>query len=192
MISQPSLLKDGLRVAGDICEGELRAHALYWIHNEIYKNTVVWLAFADGKPVGFAGGHLANLRNKDAVKFFILDIICTKKIKGCTNVGTHLIHQVEKAARRMGAKYMKLESVVPAIRFYTRQGYVRSANPCASRVDRALADAQARSQYEEIVQKYRRVGREPPDFWYLLDGRIYPGNSLDSWDTVILTKCLKK
>lgn len=190
MFSGPEL-KQGFRLAGEVnCFETLGSYSSTWVRDAGSKERiVVWIAFANDLPIGMAGGY--QVKNKNPR--FVLSIICTKKNApgGCSNVGTHLMHQVEKSVRRLGLPYIELESVVDAIRFYTRLGFVRSANPCAARADKALADKKAKAQFDTEVQMYITTGRPIPQWWHMFNGRFYPDDGRTA-DVVILKKCVQK
>ena len=179
-------LREGLRLGTEAgCFGTFD-----WIDEEDMENPVIWIAFANGKPVGYAGGHkAASGRSR-----FILSIICSKKnVTGCGNIGTHLMYQVEKEARRLGASYIELSSVVDAIRFYTRTGFVRADDPCASKEDKERADSRAKALFDKKVKKYIAEGLTIPESWHIYNGRFYPKEDrIISSSAVVLKKCILK
>jgi len=179
-------LREGLRLGTEAgCFGTFD-----WIDEEDMENPVIWIAFANGKPVGYAGGYkAASGRSR-----FILSIICSKKnVTGCGNIGTHLMYQVEKEARRLGASYIELSSVVDAIRFYTRTGFVRADDPCASKEDKERADSRAKALFDKKVKKYIAEGLTIPESWHIYNGRFYPKEDrIISSSSVVLKKCIRK
>jgi hypothetical protein len=186
MFSGPEL-KQGFRLAAEVsCYETLGSYNSTWSRDAPRKRIVLWIALANGLPVGMAGGY----QKKSS---FMLSIICTKKNApgGCSNVGTHLMHQVEKSVRKMGLPYIELESIEDAIRFYTRLGFIRSANPCAARADKALADKKAKDQFDTEAQRYIAAGRPVPAFWHIFNGRFYPDDGRAAGE-VILKKCVQK
>jgi GNAT superfamily N-acetyltransferase len=179
-------LREGLRLGTEAgCFGTFD-----WIDEEDMENPVIWIAFANGKPVGYAGGHKATSGRSR----FILSIICSKKnVTGCGNIGTHLMYQVEKEARRLGASYIELSSVVDAIRFYTRTGFVRADDPCASKEDKERADSRAKALFDKKVKKYIAEGLTIPESWHIYNGRFYPKEDrIISSSAVVLKKCIRK
>lgn len=185
-----SELTQGFRLAAEVsCYETLGSYNSTWNRDAPRKRIVLWVALANGLPVGMAGGYQVQNKNPR----FVLSIICTKKNLpgGCSNVGTHLMHQVEKSVRKMGLPHIELDSVVDAIRFYTRLGFVRSADPCAARADKALADKKAKDQFDTEVQMYRTAGRPIPHWWHIFNGRFYPDDGRAA-DEVKLKKCVRK
>lgn len=182
-----SELKQGFRLAAEVsCYETLGSYNSTWNRDAPRKRIVLWIALANGLPVGMAGGY----RKKSS---FMLSIICTKKNApgGCSNVGTHLMHQVEKSVRKMGLPYIELESIADAIRFYTRLGFIRTANPCAARADKALADKKAKEQFDTEAQRYIAAGKPIPHWWHIFNGRFYPDDGRAAGE-VILKKCVQK
>jgi hypothetical protein len=189
LVVRDSELKKAMRLLGDMCE-TLGSYSSSWIRDAPKEKIVIWIAFANDLPIGMAGGYQVKNNNRSR---FVLSIICTKKNPpgGCSNVGTHLMYQVEKSVRKMGLPYIELDSVVDAIRFYTRLGFVRSDNPCAARADKALADKKAKDQFDTEVQRYITAGKPIPGWWHIFNGRFYPYDGRAASE-VILTKCVRK
>ena len=182
-----SELTQGFRLAAEVsCYETLGSYNSTWNRDAPRKRIVLWVALANGLPVGMAGGY----QKKSS---FMLSIICTKKNSpgGCSNVGTHLMHQVEKSVRKMGLPYIELESIEDAIRFYTRLGFIRSADPCAARADKALADKKAKDQFDTEARRYISAGKPIPHWWHIFNGRFYPNDGRAAGE-VNLKKCVQK
>ena len=191
MVRGSELMK-AMSLMEDVCDSDaLGSHAATW-HRGIPRDKMfIWMAFANGIPIGMAGGY--SKYSAQVKSHFMLSILCTKRNPpgGCSNVGTHLMHQVEKSVRKMGIPYIEIDSIDSAIRFYTRLGYVRSADPCASRADKAIADKKAKDLFDSEVQKYITAGKPIPQWWHIFNGRFYPGDGRTSGE-VKLKKCVQK
>ena len=189
MVKGSDLMK-AMLLLGDTCD-TLGNYEATW-HRGLPKEKVfIWMAFANDIPIGMAGGY--STYSPRVKTHFMLSILCTKRNPpgGCSNVGTHLMHQVEKSVRKMGLPYIEMDSLENAIRFYTRLGYVRSADPCASRADKAIADKKAKDLFDSEVQRYIAAGMSIPHWWHIFNGRFYPGDGRAAGE-VKLKKCVQK
>lgn len=114
-----------------------------------------WAALdGEGRSRGYA---LATLTKVQGVQALRVEVLCTGRNRdeslACPNLGVHLMHRVEKDARRLGCRFVTLDSVPGAVRFYRRLGYEATSLPCRSNASRrAEANALSRDAFHRGEQ----------------------------------------
>lgn len=93
-----------------------------------------------------------------------IEILCTGNgVQGngtanhekCLNLGVHLLHRVEKDAKRLGAKIAYLQSVPDAVRFYRRTGFQVTTFPCKSQAtERAKVNVRKKEVFDKWLDHY--------------------------------------
>lgn len=195
-------LQEGKQYIFNTC-GELTVGYIASLRENLSSSTDghIWAAVdANGLSRGYVMGKQTKV---DGVPVMKVDVLCSGAHAwdvntgrgGCQNVGIHLLHRVEKDARRAGLDIVYLQAVKSAVRFYARLGYKLTQYPCKFQADkhqqydaRSMAEFRRSSLGARLARYYH--GKETLTNASLKGLAMYRGR-IPLGNLLVMTKCLR-